>query len=73
MARASSSCVSDSPSLPVSASALAERRRSSAAIRSVVVVRDGRAEDRDDRVADELLHRAAEALELVPRPLVVDP
>jgi len=36
-------------------------------------VRDGRAEDRDDRVADELLHRAAEALELVPRPLVVDP
>jgi len=36
-------------------------------------VRDGRAEDRDDRVADELLHRAAEALELVPHPLVVDP
>ena len=39
----------------------------------VVLVRDGRAEDRDDRVADELLHRAAEALELVARPLVVDP
>ena len=37
----------------------------------VVLVRDRRAEERHDRVADELLDRAAEALELRAQALVV--
>jgi hypothetical protein len=38
----------------------------------VVLMGNRRAEDRDDRVADELLDRAAAAFELVARALVVD-
>ena len=37
----------------------------------IVLVRDGRAEERHDGVADELLDRAPEALELVAHALVV--
>ena len=37
----------------------------------IVLVHDRRAEDGDDRVADELLHRAAETLELRTQPCVV--
>ena len=36
-------------------------------------MRDGSAEDRHDRVADELLHGAAALLELRPQPFVVRP
>ena len=39
----------------------------------VVLVRDGRAEDRHHRVSDELLHRSAEALDVDLHPLVVGP
>ena len=39
----------------------------------VVLVRPRRAEDGHDRVADELLDGAAEALDLLPHPLVVGP
>ena len=47
-------------------------RRSHCAL-GVVLVRDRGAEHRHHRVADELLHRAAEALELVAQPRVVRP
>ena len=45
-------------------------RRANRAL-GVVLVRDGRAEDRHDGVADELLHRAAEALDVGLHALVV--
>ena len=44
---------------------VADRERRAHRALGVVLVRDRRAEDRDDRVADELLDRAAVALELV--------
>ena len=44
---------------------VADRERSANGALGVVLVRDGSAEDRHHRVADELLHRAAEALQLV--------
>ena len=37
----------------------------------IVLVRHRCAEDRDDRIADELLHRPAEALDLLPHARVV--
>ena len=43
---------------------VANRERSAHGAFRIVLVRDRRAEDRHDRVADELLDRAAEALEL---------
>ena len=43
---------------------VADRERGAHGALGIVLVRDRRAEERDDRVADELLHRAAEALEL---------
>ena len=48
-----------------------DRERGAYGALCVVLVRDRRAEDRHHRVADELLHRAAEALELVPQAGVV--
>jgi hypothetical protein len=49
----------------------ADRERRADRPLGVVLVRDGRAEERHHGVADELLHGAAEALELVPDTLVV--
>ena len=46
------------------------QRRTHGSLR-IVLTGDRRAEERDDGVADELLHRAAPALELVAQPLVV--
>src|SRR5206468_6076175 len=43
---------------------VADRKRSANRALGVVLVRKRSAEERDDGVADELLHRAAEALEL---------
>ena len=51
---------------------VAHRERRPDGALGVVLVRDGCAEHRDHRVADELLDRAAPPLELVARPLVVD-
>jgi hypothetical protein len=55
--RSSAGCLVQLLDRVADASAAARRAR-------VVLVRDGRAEDGHDRVADELLHRAAEALDL---------
>jgi hypothetical protein len=50
---------------------LAHGERGTDGALGVVLVRDGRAEDRHHRVADELLHRPAEALDLRPQAPVV--
>ena len=49
----------------------ADRERGAHGPLGVVLVRDGGAEERHHRVADELLDRAAERLELAAQPLVV--
>ena len=49
----------------------ADRERGANGALRVVLVRDRRTEQRDDRVADELLDRAAEALQLGPEAGVV--
>jgi hypothetical protein len=54
-------------------SPLANRERRAHGSLRVVLAGGRRAEDRDHRVADELLDRAAPALELGPKPLVVRP
>ena len=51
-------------SSPSSRQRVADRERGADGALRVVLVRDGRAEDRHHGVADELLDRAAEALEL---------
>ena len=58
-------------SSPSSRDPVADRERSPHRALGIVLVRDRRAEERHHRVADELLHRAAAALELVTQPLVV--
>jgi hypothetical protein len=50
---------------------VADRERGAHRSLGIVLVRDRSAEERDDRVADELLHGAAVALELRAQPLVV--
>ena len=52
---------------------IADRERRAHGSLRVVLVRDRRTEDGHDRVADELLHRAAVALELVTEASVVRP
>src|SRR5262249_34515724 len=50
---------------------VANRERRAHRTLGVVLVRDGRAEERHHRIADELLHRPAVALELAPYMRVV--
>jgi hypothetical protein len=52
---------------------VADRERCPHGSLGVVLVRDGRAEERHDRVPDEFLHRAAVPLELGANPRVVGP
>ncbi len=60
-------------SLPSSAMPVADRKRRADGALGIVLVRDGRAEHRHHRVADELLDGAAALLELRSQPLVVRP
>ena len=52
---------------------VADRERRAHGALRIVLVRERRAEERHDRVADELLDRASEALQLRAQPLVVRP
>ena len=58
-------------SLPSLGDPVADRERGADRALGIVLVRDRRAEDRHDRVADELLDGAAALLELASQPLVV--
>ena len=59
--------------LALVADPVADRERRTDGALRIVLVCDGRAEDRHDGVADELLDRAAAALELGAQPLVIRP
>ena len=52
---------------------VADRERGTDRALGIVLARHRRAEERHHRIADELLHRSAPALELVAQPLVVGP